>query len=63
MIIRRVTRAVAVLAIAATPVLGAIAAGHSDGFMAKNGFTHGYGVGGSESVRVLADDGVINSRG
>lgn len=59
---RRLTRAVAVLAIAATPVLGAVAGGHLDGFMADNGFIHGYGVGGSGSVRVLADDGVIDSR-
>ena len=59
---RRLTRAVAALAIAAAPVVGAVTAGHPDSFTADNSFIHGYGVGGSGSVRVLADDGVISSR-
>ena len=59
---RRLTRAVAALAMAAVPVLGAIAAGHPDGLMAGKGSTHGVGVGGPGPVRVLADNGVIDSR-
>ena len=59
---RRLTRAVAALALAATPVLGAVAAGHSGGLMADNGVIHGFGVDGPGSVRVLADNGVIDSR-
>ena len=43
-------------------VLGAIAGGHPDGLMAGKGLTHGVGVGGPGAMRVLADDGVINSR-
>lgn len=59
---RRLTRAAVLLAVAATPVLGVIAAAHPDGVMADNGVISSNGVGGSGSVHILADDGVINSK-
>jgi len=71
---RRLTRTVAALAVAATPVLGVIAV-HADGVLADNGVIHGNGAPGAThtvadngvihmdgSVRILADNGVINSR-
>ena len=76
--LKRIAAALALGAIAATgiaaagPVTGVLADDgviHGYGavsgaahLLADNGVLHGNGVGGSDSVRILADDGVIASR-
>jgi hypothetical protein len=57
----RLTRAVAALALTATPVLGVITAVHPDGFLADNGVINADNTGGSGTV-TLADNGVIHAQ-
>jgi len=57
----RPTRALAALAVTATPVLGVVAAVQPSAILADNGVIHAQHVGGPGPVRVLADNGVINS--